>query len=111
VAAGGQERLHDRAALGLLRRTETIQGDPGVQLAGYLQSTVTVPAAVLAASQVEFTLPPALEDAPAGSVYTGGYVEPVGGGSAPAAAGGATAVSLARNAKPALTRTPAVSVR
>jgi uncharacterized protein len=45
------------------------------------------------------------------SVYTGGYVEPVGGGSAPAAAGGATAVSTARSARGALTRTPAVSVR
>ena len=62
------------------RRTETIQGDPGVQLASYLQSRVSVPANVLNASQVDFALPPALADAPAGSVYAGGYVEPVGGG-------------------------------
>jgi len=55
------------------RRTETIQGDPGVQLASYLQSTVTVPADVLNASQTDFTLPPALADAPAGSAYTGGW--------------------------------------
>ena len=61
------------------RRAETIQGDPGVQLDSYLQSTVTVPAGVLNAAETDFTLPPALADAPAGSVYTGGYVAPVGG--------------------------------
>jgi predicted acyl esterase len=55
------------------RRTQTIQGDPGTQLADYLADTVTVPAATLATSQVNFTLPPALKTAPAGSVYTGGY--------------------------------------
>jgi hypothetical protein len=60
------------------RRTQTIQGDPGIQLAGYLADTVTVPAATLATSQTNFTLPPALQTAPAGSVYTGGYTEPVG---------------------------------
>lgn len=59
------------------RRTETIQGDPGVQLEDYLSDTVTVPAAKLAASERNFTLPPPLEDAPEGSVYTGGYTEPV----------------------------------
>jgi hypothetical protein len=59
------------------RRTQTIQGDPGIQLAGYLSDTVSVPAATLAASQANFTLPPALRTAPAGSVYTGGYTEPV----------------------------------
>jgi hypothetical protein len=59
------------------RRTQTIQGDPGVQLDGYLSDTVSVPADTLAASQADFTLPPALQKAPAGSVYTGGYVEPV----------------------------------
>ena len=42
------------------QRTQTIQGDPGVQLAGYLANTVTVPAATLASSQTDFTLPPAL---------------------------------------------------
>ncbi len=62
------------------RRTQTIQGDPGVQLEGYLSDTVTVPADTLASSQVAFTLPPALRTAPAGSVYTGGYTEPVGSG-------------------------------
>ena len=56
------------------RRTQTIQGDPGVQLDGLPESTVTVPAGVLNASETDFTLPPALADAPAGSVYTGGYV-------------------------------------
>jgi predicted acyl esterase len=66
-------------ALPFLRyqRTQTIQGDPGVQLAGYLANTVSVPAATLASSQTDFTLPPPLAKAPAGSVYTGGYVEPV----------------------------------
>ena len=62
------------------RRTQTIQGDPGIQLAGYLSDTVSVPAATLAASQANFTLPPALQAAPAGSVYTGGYTEPVQAG-------------------------------
>jgi putative CocE/NonD family hydrolase len=61
------------------RRTQTIQGDPGVQLADYLADTVTVPADTLQASQTDFTLPPPLTDAPAGSIYTGGYTEPVGG--------------------------------
>ena len=60
------------------RRTLTIQGDPGVQLEGYLGATVTVPADTLTASQTDFTLPPPLKNAPAGSVYTGGYTEPVG---------------------------------
>jgi predicted acyl esterase len=66
-------------ALPFLRyqRTQTIQGDPGVQLAGYLANTVSVPAATLASSQTDFTLPPPLAKAPAGSAYTGGYVEPV----------------------------------
>jgi uncharacterized protein len=59
------------------RRTQTIQGNPGIALADYLSNTVSVPADTLAASQVDFTLPPALKNAPAGSVYTGGYTEPV----------------------------------
>jgi predicted acyl esterase len=59
------------------RRTQTIQGDPGIQLAGHLSDTVSVPPATLAGSQVDFTLPPALQAAPKGSVYTGGYTEPV----------------------------------
>jgi uncharacterized protein len=55
------------------RRTQTIQGDPGTQLAGYLSDTVSLPNLLLYASQTKFTLPPALQTAPAGSVYTGGY--------------------------------------
>jgi predicted acyl esterase len=55
------------------RRTQTIQGDPGTQLAGYLSDTVSLPNLLLFASQAKFTLPPALQTAPAGSVYTGGY--------------------------------------
>jgi hypothetical protein len=61
------------------RRTATIQGDPGVQLQDVLDDTVTVPADTLASSETDFTLPPPLKDAPAGSPYTGGYVEPIGG--------------------------------
>jgi predicted acyl esterase len=57
------------------RRTQTIQGDPGTQLAGYLSDTVSLPSLLLYASQAKFTLPPALQTAPAGSVYTGGYVQ------------------------------------
>jgi uncharacterized protein len=59
------------------RRTQTIQGDPGVQLEGYLSDTVSVPADTLASSETAFTLPPPLKAAPAGSVYTGGYVEKI----------------------------------
>jgi putative CocE/NonD family hydrolase len=61
------------------RRTQTIQGDPGVQLADYLaQQTATAPPDAVSGA-VSFALPPALKTAPGGSVYTGGYVEPVGG--------------------------------
>jgi hypothetical protein len=60
------------------RRTATIQGDPGVQLEDYLADTVTVPADTLAASQADFTLPPALKDGPRGSVYSGDYVPRTG---------------------------------
>jgi predicted acyl esterase len=59
------------------RRTQTIQGDPGIQLEGYLSDTVSVPADTLASSQADFTLPPPLQAAPKGSVYTGGYTESV----------------------------------
>ena len=45
-----------------------------VGLRAYLGSTVTVPAGVLNAAETDFALPPALADAPAGSVYTGDYV-------------------------------------
>jgi predicted acyl esterase len=57
------------------RRTQTIQGDPGIQLADYLADTVSVPADTLASSQKDFTLPPPLKTAPSGSVYSGGYTE------------------------------------
>jgi hypothetical protein len=61
------------------RRTETIQGDPGVQLADYLaEQQASAPADALS-SAVDFNLPPPLEDPPAGSVFTGGYVEPPSG--------------------------------
>jgi uncharacterized protein len=61
------------------RRTQTIQGDPGVQLADYLaQQTASAPADAVSGA-VNFNLPPALATPPKGSVYTGGYTEPVGG--------------------------------
>jgi hypothetical protein len=58
------------------RRTQTIQGDPGVQLEDYLADTVSVPADVLASSQADFTLPPPMKTASSGSVYSGGYKAP-----------------------------------
>jgi predicted acyl esterase len=61
------------------RRTETIQGDPGVQLKPYLDTHIATAPADAVASATDFTLPPALKDASAGSVYSGGYTEPVGG--------------------------------
>src|SRR5215211_3969810 len=61
------------------RRTQTIQGDPGVQLADYLdEQTASAPADAVSGA-VDFNLPPPLSTAPKGSVYTGGYTEPVGG--------------------------------
>jgi uncharacterized protein len=63
------------------RRTKTIAGDPGVQLAGYLADAVVLPADLVKGSEAPFNLPPALEDAPAGSVYTGDYTERVGSAS------------------------------
>jgi hypothetical protein len=61
------------------RRTETIQGDPGVQLADYRdQQTATAPATAVSTA-VDFALPRTLATPPPGSVFTGGYVEPVGG--------------------------------
>jgi uncharacterized protein len=61
------------------RRTGTIQGDPGVQLADYLADTVTVPADTLGSSQADFTLPPPLAAPRRGSVFTGDYVPPARG--------------------------------
>jgi hypothetical protein len=43
------------------KRTQTIQGDPGIQLKDYLSNTVTVPAdTVKSGEQADFALPPAL---------------------------------------------------
>jgi predicted acyl esterase len=41
------------------QRTETIQGDPGTQLEGYLSETVTVPPETMRESVRDFALPPA----------------------------------------------------
>jgi uncharacterized protein len=61
------------------RRTQTIQGAPGVMLADYLsEQTASAPADAVSGA-VDFKLPPPLASPPAGSVYTGGYTEPVGG--------------------------------
>jgi pimeloyl-ACP methyl ester carboxylesterase len=61
------------------RRTQTIQGNPGVQLADYLaQQTASAPADAVSGA-VDFNLPPPLANPKKGSVYTGGYTEPVGG--------------------------------
>ena len=65
------------------RRTETIQGDPGVQLKPYLDTHIATAPADAVSSATDFTLPPALKDASAGSVYSGGYTEPVGGSASP----------------------------
>jgi hypothetical protein len=58
------------------RRTETIQGDPGTQLADYLADQIATAPPEAISSAVDFNLPPALEDPPPGSVFTGGYIEP-----------------------------------
>jgi uncharacterized protein len=60
------------------QRTETIQGDPGVQLAPYLATHIATAPADAISGAVSFTLPPALKTPAAGSVYSGGYVRPVG---------------------------------
>jgi predicted acyl esterase len=62
-------------------RTRTIQGDPGVQLAPYLETHIATAPADAVNSAVGFTLPPPMKKASAGSVYSGGYTEPVGGSS------------------------------
>jgi hypothetical protein len=85
------------------RRTGTIPGDPGVQLADYLADTVTVPADVMSESESDFNLPPALQDAPAGSVFTGDYTEPVPAGGSSGAQGDYTARATARSAGKTLT--------
>jgi len=61
------------------RRPQTIQGDPGVQLADYLKThTATAPDDAVS-SAVGFTLPPPMSKAAKNSPYSGGYTEPVGG--------------------------------
>ena len=50
------------------QRPDTIQGDPGTQLEGYLSETITVPAETLAESESSsFNLPPAQQPPPDGS--------------------------------------------
>jgi putative CocE/NonD family hydrolase len=99
------------------RRTETIQGDPGVQLQSYLDDTVTVPADTLASSEADFTLPPALADAPAGSVYTGGYTDSggcsggSGGGTSGSAGAGSTTVQGAQAASPGARKAARLTAR
>jgi putative CocE/NonD family hydrolase len=61
------------------QRTQTIQGDPGVQLAPYLETHIATAPSDAVSGAVDFTLPPALKTAPKNSTYSGGYVEPVGG--------------------------------
>jgi hypothetical protein len=39
-------------------RTQTIQGDPGAQLEGYLEETVTVPPETIASSESSAFMPP-----------------------------------------------------
>ena len=61
------------------RRTQTIQGHPGVQLAEYRKThTATAPDEAVG-SAVKFTLPPRMKRAPRNSAFSGGYTEPVGG--------------------------------
>jgi putative CocE/NonD family hydrolase len=61
------------------RRTQTIQGRPGVQLADYRNThTATAPEDAVG-SAVMFTLPPRMKKARRNSAFSGGYTEPVGG--------------------------------
>jgi putative CocE/NonD family hydrolase len=60
-------------------RTQTIQGDPGVQLAPYLATHIATAPAAAVGSEVDFTLPPPMEKTQKNSAYSGGYTEPVGG--------------------------------
>ena len=61
------------------QRTQTIQGDPGVQLAPYLETHIATAPSDAVSGAVDFNLPPSLKKAPKNSAYSGGYVEPVGG--------------------------------
>jgi len=60
-------------------RTQTIQGDPGVQLAPYLETHIATAPAGAVTSAAPFTLPPPMKKTSRGSVFSGGYTEPVGG--------------------------------
>jgi uncharacterized protein len=60
-------------------RTQTIQGDPGVQLGPYLANHIATAPADAVSGAVNFNLPPALKTPSSNSVYSGGYVQPVGG--------------------------------
>jgi hypothetical protein len=64
-------------------RAETIQGDPGVQLKPYLETHIATAPADAVAAATDFALPPAQKDVSKGSVYSGGYTEPVGGNAIP----------------------------
>jgi uncharacterized protein len=61
------------------RRTQTIDGAPGVQLKPYLETHIATAPADAVDSATDFTLPPAQKEVAANSVYSGGYTEPVGG--------------------------------
>ena len=65
------------------RRTQTIDGKPGVQLKPYLETHIATAPADAVDSATDFTLPPALKDAAGNSVYSGGFTEPVGGSAIP----------------------------
>jgi predicted acyl esterase len=53
-------------------RSQTIQGDPGVQLAPYLETHIATAPADAVSSAVSFTLPPAMKKTSKRSVYSGG---------------------------------------
>jgi hypothetical protein len=59
------------------QRTRTIQGDPGVQLAPYLETHIAAAPPDAVSGAMDFNLPPPLKKGP--KAYSGGYVEPVGG--------------------------------
>jgi putative CocE/NonD family hydrolase len=61
------------------RRTQTIEGKPGVQLAPYLKTHIATAPADAVSGATKFTLPPRPVAARKGSPYSGGYTEPVGG--------------------------------
>jgi uncharacterized protein len=61
------------------RRTRTIQGKPGVMLHSWLKDHVATPPADAVTGASKFKLPPRMIRAKRGSVFSGGYKEPVGG--------------------------------